>query len=567
MAKKLFEVLSPREKELRANLKTLKLDHSLDSETLSRRSTPDEVKAELRSKMSFRQTKINNIENEIERLNPSIKPGNVIDLNDTRFKNNGKFKAVSNIRHSGVFHLIHDTDTGKKHLVNPQSGEVIYHDISSEQPVQHARMMGFEKINEGFLNEKLDPKADMKEWIRDFLDSNAPQFKGKTKKEKIKMAIAAYYDTKRSSKKKNVKEEAEFVNENVPALIGRALTTAQKGLPSLDRITRNKVTPNWKSIVPNTVGALSLGLSGEDKPNRPVSSAPQKSDLEGAESRFQAAKKQFLKTQSSNSPVNRRNLSSQPAVNIQPADANDPVARVNRLSNTVADMNKRFQKLYPDANIPDYNPTPIRSIEDRMGPVKAALEKKRDIAVQNIMNDPKPGGMHPGIDTERAKRNDPDFKEVTINGKPTLVHKDEIPKLQQMHDRTAKEYPDFAKKTKKKTSDKKPGEQHPGVDYQQESYHWANEEDHEGEMILSQLMSISEKTAQLCKSIDEDDQFEGWVQAKITKAEDYINSVYNYLMYRKNDDNGYDEKMHDVMKSSMPMIKMNIMKLRKESKE
>tara|TARA_B100000073_G_C23414976_1_gene444785 strand:- start:143 stop:349 length:207 start_codon:yes stop_codon:yes gene_type:complete len=44
----------------------------------------------------------------------------------------------------------------------------------------------------GVLNEKLSADATQKDYIDDFLDSDAPQFKGKSKKKIIGMAVAAY---------------------------------------------------------------------------------------------------------------------------------------------------------------------------------------------------------------------------------------------------------------------------------------------------------------------------------------------------------------------------------------
>ena len=41
-------------------------------------------------------------------------------------------------------------------------------------------------------------------WIKDFRDSKAPQFKGKTDKEKRDMAVAAYLAKKREQKEKYV---------------------------------------------------------------------------------------------------------------------------------------------------------------------------------------------------------------------------------------------------------------------------------------------------------------------------------------------------------------------------
>jgi hypothetical protein len=57
------------------------------------------------------------------------------------------------------------------------------------------------------ISEALSPDAPASEWIADFVNSDAPQFKGKTKKERIKMALGAYYGAQKN-------EEAE-VEESV----------------------------------------------------------------------------------------------------------------------------------------------------------------------------------------------------------------------------------------------------------------------------------------------------------------------------------------------------------------
>ena len=62
----------------------------------------------------------------------------------------------------------------------------------------------------------------------------------------------------------------------------------------------------------------------------------------------------------------------------------------------------------------------------------------------------------------------------------------------------------------------------------------SNEGDHEGNMARAQLMSIKKSTEQLFNMIGEDEGLEAWVQAKITKAADAINSVYHYMDYEKN---------------------------------
>ena len=50
------------------------------------------------------------------------------------------------------------------------------------------------RLREDDMNEKLDKDATAGEYIKDFRKSKAPQFKGKSKKKKQQMAIAAYLD-------------------------------------------------------------------------------------------------------------------------------------------------------------------------------------------------------------------------------------------------------------------------------------------------------------------------------------------------------------------------------------
>lgn len=62
---------------------------------------------------------------------------------------------------------------------------------------------------------------------------------------------------------------------------------------------------------------------------------------------------------------------------------------------------------------------------------------------------------------------------------------------------------------------------------------YVEEKDYEGEMARSELKTLADRANELASMIKDDDQLEAWVQSKITKAEDYINSVYDYLMTQK----------------------------------
>lgn len=57
------------------------------------------------------------------------------------------------------------------------------------------------------------------------------------------------------------------------------------------------------------------------------------------------------------------------------------------------------------------------------------------------------------------------------------------------------------------------------------------ESDDEGAMVKADLFKLAKYSVKLFKKIEDNDQFESWVQAKITKAADYISSVYHYLEY------------------------------------
>ena len=59
----------------------------------------------------------------------------------------------------------------------------------------------------------------------------------------------------------------------------------------------------------------------------------------------------------------------------------------------------------------------------------------------------------------------------------------------------------------------------------------SGELDREGAMAKADLHKLAQYSFKLFKKIQDEDQLEGWVQAKITKAADYIASVYHYLEY------------------------------------
>ena len=56
-----------------------------------------------------------------------------------------------------------------------------------------------------------------------------------------------------------------------------------------------------------------------------------------------------------------------------------------------------------------------------------------------------------------------------------------------------------------------------------------NEPDHEYEMVRNQLRTSAKAIERLMKKVKGEGNLEAWVQSKITKAADYIDSVADYM--------------------------------------
>jgi hemerythrin-like domain-containing protein len=59
----------------------------------------------------------------------------------------------------------------------------------------------------------------------------------------------------------------------------------------------------------------------------------------------------------------------------------------------------------------------------------------------------------------------------------------------------------------------------------------SNVGDHEGSMAKQQLRALIKNAYTLYKNIKDDDGLEAWVQDKISKASDYIESIHTHVDY------------------------------------
>ena len=80
--------------------------------------------------------------------------------------------------------------------------------------------------------------------------------------------------------------------------------------------------------------------------------------------------------------------------------------------------------------------------------------------------------------------------------------------------------------------------------------------DHEISMARGELKATADKALELVAALegksDEGNPMEAWVQSKITKAKDYVNSVYDYLMYNPSVANEEVKPEEDKPKEDKP---------------
>jgi hypothetical protein len=71
--------------------------------------------------------------------------------------------------------------------------------------------------------------------------------------------------------------------------------------------------------------------------------------------------------------------------------------------------------------------------------------------------------------------------------------------------------------------------------------------DREGDMAKGQLYHIAKNAMTLFDSLRDEDQLQGWVQSKITKASDYMKSVRDYLEYEMGVEMMDPEEVEDLV--------------------
>jgi hypothetical protein len=87
---------------------------------------------------------------------------------------------------------------------------------------------------------------------------------------------------------------------------------------------------------------------------------------------------------------------------------------------------------------------------------------------------------------------------------------------------------------------------------------WMQSDD-ESDMAHSQLLSIKSNTDELMNMIDKDEQLDAWVQAKLTKAQDYLEAVNDYLKGEETNQSTLNESNYTSARSVAKAFKEDIL--------
>mgnify|MGYP003120372626 CR=1 FL=1 len=82
----------------------------------------------------------------------------------------------------------------------------------------------------------------------------------------------------------------------------------------------------------------------------------------------------------------------------------------------------------------------------------------------------------------------------------------------------------------------------------------------EGSMAKAQMTRMCDDAVWLLENVDDVQELESWVQAKITKASDYIQSVRNYLEYHKLNEQVEERKLKPTEKKKLKSLEKKVPK-------
>jgi hypothetical protein len=124
------------------------------------------------------------------------------------------------------------------------------------------------------LKEVLTSNDPVEKWIADFVKSDNPKFDGKTKKERIKMALGAFYasqDKKESVSEKRDQKIVALATDSSDSNLIRLFIESNEGVASKSMLTIKDLWENFDAtlvealtISPNSIGKVKCVASFGD---------------------------------------------------------------------------------------------------------------------------------------------------------------------------------------------------------------------------------------------------------------------------------------------------------------
>ena len=314
---------------------------------------------------------------------------------------------------------------------------------------------------------------DVGNWIKDFMKSNAPQFKGKSKEERKDMALAAY------------REKYGSLNEQD------------------DRVMNEERKLTYDDFVSMVIADMNAGAA----PDEYVSDERIRKDakylynryLQGAsvDDLFEATKEEYDALLDKEHELTI-------AYSKDKTDAN---------WKKLSDIREKGKKLE-------------KELEDK-GLLEATKEEENEFHKELDKLVHKTFG-HSSDEKKMKEEAKPDFLDIDKDGDKEesmkKAAKDKAVKkaMKKVSEIVKVKTPEEAAKVTKANPDAE-------VEVVSEVLTEGHNYDYEGKMAHSQLLSIAKNSRDLFQMIDSNTQLKSWVQSKLTKAEDYLDSVRTYL--------------------------------------
>src|SRR6056300_193358 len=370
---------------------------------------------------------------------------------------------------------------------------------------------------------------DFGNWIKDFMKSNAPQFKGKSKEERKDMALAAYRE-KYGSLEEAIDVADDYTNKlNDPALAAFRAQMAAREKKAAE--PKKSINPNYAAVKnADKIDAL------KKKRTQIMIDMEQEAEPEGGPianrygamlNKIDAAIDKLSGQGPGNEYMSKDEIERRAAM-VREEEEGATAAEEDKFHR---DLDKLVHKTFGHSS--DEKEEMKEEVDQRNADTYAYqfmqyFDKMRRVVAHNFGDDTRKEFERLVQDkfsrhnvNEAAK---PDFLDVDKDGdkKETMKKALKDKALKKIKEIVKVKTPEEAAEVSKENPDAE-------VEVVSEVLTEGHKFDYEGKMAQSQLLSIVKNARDLFNMMDEKSQLKSWVQSKLTKAEDYLDAVRTYL--------------------------------------